>query len=30
MIDMVVHRASLKERLALLIAYLAPEAKEAA
>ena len=30
MIDMVVHRAELKERLALLIAYLCPEAKQAA
>jgi acetyl-CoA carboxylase carboxyl transferase subunit beta len=30
MIDMVVSRGDLKEKLALLIAYLAPEAKEAA
>ena len=30
MIDMVVRRGDLKERLALLISYLAPEAKEAA
>jgi acetyl-CoA carboxylase carboxyl transferase subunit beta len=30
MIDMVVPRAELKERLALLLAYLAPEAKAAA
>lgn len=30
MIDMVVSRSELKERLALLIAYLAPEAREAA
>jgi acetyl-CoA carboxylase carboxyl transferase subunit beta len=30
MIDMVVPRAELKEKLGLLISYLAPEAKEAA
>ena len=30
MIDMVVHRAELRERLALLVAYLCPEAKQAA
>jgi acetyl-CoA carboxylase carboxyl transferase subunit beta len=30
MIDMVVPRADLKEKLGLLISYLAPEAKEAA
>ena len=30
MIDMVVHRAQLREKLALLVSYLAPEAKEAA
>jgi acetyl-CoA carboxylase beta subunit len=30
MIDMVVSRGDLKDRLALLISYLAPEAKEAA
>jgi len=30
MIDMVVSRGDLKETLALLISYLAPEAKEAA
>ncbi len=30
MIDMVVPRGELKEKLALLIAYLAPEAKAAA
>jgi acetyl-CoA carboxylase carboxyl transferase subunit beta len=30
MIDMVVHRSALKERLALLIDYLCPEAKAAA
>jgi acetyl-CoA carboxylase carboxyl transferase subunit beta len=30
MVDMVVPRAELKEKLALLISYLCPEAKEAA
>ena len=30
MIDMVVPRSELREKLALLIGYLAPEAKEAA
>ena len=30
MIDMVVHRAELREKLALLIDYLCPEAKAAA
>jgi acetyl-CoA carboxylase beta subunit len=30
MIDMVVSRGDLKEKLALLVSYLAPEAKEAA
>jgi acetyl-CoA carboxylase beta subunit len=30
MIDMVVSRGDLKEKLALLISYLAPESKEAA
>ena len=30
MIDMVVPRGDLKDRLALLVSYLAPEAKEAA
>ena len=30
MIDMVVSRGDLKERLAMLVSYLAPEAQEAA
>jgi acetyl-CoA carboxylase beta subunit len=30
MIDMVVSRGDLKEKLALLVSYLAPEAREAA